>query len=160
MQKVDANATREKAIERLAWEYMLRDVENVFPGDNWKFLLLAAKAGMKAPILLLDLEDAVATPRKVLARDVLIRLVRAFKGEVLSKEDFEFLKKNALNATFEKPEDNLKYGIDNFMLPVDGGYKLKEENRFHKDQMVLIRPNNLRTPWSAGDYAYVIRNNS
>ncbi len=171
---VKPDVTADEVAARLAWEYMPREVQNVFPGDNWKFMLLAARAGMKAPILLLDLEDAVATIRKELAREVIIQLIRLFKGEILTQEQVDFLKKNALQANDEKdPID--KYLIE---LPDDTDYsdyrmlsedewdeihsrnrrfQLKEEARFHKDQMILFRPNNLRTKWSAGDYSIVFR---
>ncbi|MBP9853540.1 MAG: zinc-binding dehydrogenase [Candidatus Omnitrophica bacterium] len=155
MRVADPNATVEQAVARLAWEYKPRDIQNVFPGDNWKFMFLAAKAGMKAPILLLDLEDAVATTRKEIARGVIVQLIRAFKGEGLTQDEFDFLQKNALQA------DDEKYPMTSFFTQslVDGKtvYTLNPENQFHKDQMVLFRPNNLRTKWSAGDYSQVFR---
>ena len=43
MQRVDPGATREEAIQRLAWEYKPRPIEHVFPGDNWTFMLKAAQ---------------------------------------------------------------------------------------------------------------------
>ena len=41
--------------------------------------------------------------------------------------------------------------------PTEGGLALKPDLRLPPDQMILVRPNNLRTSWSAGDYIHVIR---
>ena len=146
MQRVDPAATREGAIQRLAWEYKPRPIEHVFPGDNWTFMLKAAQSG--AHILLLDLEDAVATTRKEIARRVIVLLVRAFRGQPLTKEELEFLKAHAL------PQGKGEQ-LEQQFLPTGDRFQLKE--RFPDDQMILIRPNNLRTKWTAGDYYHVIR---
>ncbi len=137
------------AMEQLAWEYKPRPIENVFPGDNWKFMLAAARAGEKAPILLLDLEDAVSTTRKDIARKVIVLLIRAFRGQGLSQDEFNYLRENTLPKETKIPEDLFKLE--------DGEYKLDPKDQFHKNQMILFRPNNLRTKWSAADYAYVLR---
>ena len=94
MQVVNPAATQEEAINRLAWEYKPRTIEHVFPGDNWTFMLKAAQSA--AHILLLDLEDAVATTRKEIARKVIVLLIRAFRGQSLTKDEVEFLKQAAL----------------------------------------------------------------
>ncbi len=148
LQALDPNATREAVIERLAWELRPRTIEHVFPGDNWYFLLKAAQSS--AHILLLDIEDAVATTRKEIARPVIASLIRAFRGQVISPEDLAFLQENAM------PEGRGDQMPDVFE-PADGGFVLKEENRIPPEQMILVRPNNLRTSWSAGDYIHVIR---
>ena len=146
MQRVDPGATREEAIQRLAWEYKPRPIEHVFPGDNWTFMLKAAQSG--AHILLLDLEDAVATTRKEIARKVIVLLIRAFRGQLLTKEELEFLKAHALpQGKGEQLEQQFVRAGDRFQL----------KERFPDDQMILVRPNNLRTKWTAGDYYHVIR---
>ncbi len=146
MQRVDPAASREKATLRLAWEYKPRTIEHVFPGDNWTFMLKAAQSG--AHILLLDLEDAVATTRKEIARKVIVLLIRAFRGQPLTKDELEFLKAHAL------PQGKGEQ-LEQQFLPASDRFQLKE--RFPDDQMILIRPNNLRTKWTAGDYYHVIR---
>jgi len=146
MQQVDPAATREEAIRRLVWEYKPRTIEHVFPGDNWTFMLKAAQSG--AHILLLDLEDAVATTRKEIARKVIVLLIRAFRGQPLTRDELEFLKTNAL------PQGKAEQ-LEQQFVPVGGRFQLKE--RFPDDQMILVRPNNLRTKWTAGDYYHVIR---
>ena len=151
MQKVHPAATREEAMARLAWEYEPRPREHVFPGDNFSFMYRAATSG--AEILLLDLEDAVATTRKEIARDVIMLLIRAFRGEVLNADQMDFLWKNALI----NPKDK-EAGVDAyFNRQEDGRSQLKKEYWFPENQMILVRPNNLRTKWTAGDYGIVIR---
>ncbi|MGH7428468.1 MAG: aldolase/citrate lyase family protein, partial [Candidatus Methylomirabilaceae bacterium] len=146
MQRVDPAATREAAIDRLAWEYAPRPIEHVFPGDNWTFMVKAAQSA--AHILLLDLEDAVATTRKEVARKVIVLLIRAFRGQALKKDEVEFLKVNALP---QGKGDQLEQQF----VPVGDRFQLKD--RFPDRQVILVRPNNLRTKWTAGDYYYVIR---
>ncbi len=148
MKRVDPDATREAAVEQLAWEYAPRPIQHVFPGDNWYFMIKAAQS--QADILLLDLEDAVATTRKQIARTVLILLIRALRGQILTSEEVEFLKANALPAgKAEQLEEQFNR---------DGvRFQIKSECRFPEGQMVLVRPNNLRTKWAAADYFEVIR---
>ena len=146
MQRVNPAATRDEAILRLAWEYKPRTIEHVFPGDNWTFMLKAAQSG--AHILLLDLEDAVATTRKEIARKVIVLLIRAFRGQALTKGELEFLKANAM------PQGKADQ-LEQQFVPAGDRFQLK--GRFPDDQMILIRPNNLRTKWTAGDYYHVIR---
>ena len=148
MKRVDPAASREDAIRQLAWEYAPRPIEHVFPGDNWYFMVKAAQS--PAHILLLDLEDAVATTRKHVARRVLSLLIRALRGKALTGEELEFLKANALPAgKAEAFEQQFDREGDRF--------RIKPENRFPPQQMILVRPNNLRTKWAAGDYFDVIR---
>ncbi|MFQ5846046.1 MAG: aldolase/citrate lyase family protein [Candidatus Methylomirabilales bacterium] len=148
MKRIDADATREAAAEQLAWEYAPRTIQHVFPGDNWYFMIKAAQS--QAHILLLDLEDAVATTRKHVARTVLTLLIRALRGQVLMSDEVEFLKAHALPAG---KADQLE---QQFIR--DGArFHIKPECRFPEEQMVLVRPNNLRTKWAAGDYFEVIR---
>ena len=149
MKQVDPGATRDAAIRQLAWEYASRPIEHVFPGDNWYFMTKAAQS--PAQILLLDLEDAVATTRKQIARRVLTLLVRAHRGQPLMQEELEFLKAKALPAgKAEQLEQQFVREGDRFQI--------KPECRFPEGQMILVRPNNLRTKWAAGDYFDVIRN--
>jgi len=146
MQRVTPDATREEAITRLAWEYKPRTIEHVFPGDNWTFMLKAAQSA--AHILLLDLEDAVATTRKVIARKVIVLLIRAFRGQSMTKDEVDFLKANAL------PQGKADQLGQQF---IPGGDRFQLKERFPEHQLILIRPNNLRTKWTAGDYYHVIR---
>lgn len=148
MKQVDPKATREAAIQQLAWEYAPRPIEHVFPGDNWYFMTKAAQS--PAHILLLDLEDAVATTRKHVARTVLNLLIRAHRGKPLTVEELEFLKTNALPAG--KAEQ-----LDQQFNREGAHFHIKPECRFPEGQMILVRPNNLRTKWAAGDYFDVIR---
>ncbi len=148
MKRVDPAATREAAIRQLVWEYASRPIEHVFPGDNWYFMTKAAQS--QAQILLLDLEDAVATTRKHVARRVLTLLIRAHRGQLLTQEELEFLKAKALPAgKAEQLEQQFVREGDRF--------RIKPECRFPEGQMILVRPNNLRTKWAAGDYFDVIR---
>lgn len=148
MKRVDPDATREAAIEQLAWEYAPRPIQHVFPGDNWYFMIKAAQS--QANILLLDLEDAVATTRKQVARTVLALLIRALRGQILTRDELEFLKANALPAG--KAEQ-----LEQQFVRDGTRFQIKPECRFPEGQMVLVRPNNLRTKWAAGDYFDVIR---
>ncbi|MFQ5989153.1 MAG: aldolase/citrate lyase family protein, partial [Candidatus Methylomirabilales bacterium] len=148
MKQVDPKATREAAIQQLAWEYAPRPIEHVFPGDNWYFMTKAAQS--PAHILLLDLEDAVATTRKHVARTVLNLLIRAHRGKPLTAEELEFLKANALPAG--KAEQ-----LEQQFNREGAHFQIKPECRFPEGQMILVRPNNLRTKWAAGDYFDVIR---
>ena len=148
MKRVDPAATREAATRQLAWEYASRPIEHVFPGDNWYFMTKAAQS--QAHILLLDLEDAVATTRKHVARTVLTLLVRAHRGLPLTEEELEFLKANALPAG--KVEQ-----LEQQFIREGARFHIKPECRFPEGQMILVRPNNLRTKWAAGDYFQVIR---
>ena len=148
MKRVDPNATRDAAIRQLAWEYAPRPIEHVFPGDNWYFMTKAAQS--QAHILLLDLEDAVATTRKKVARPVLTLLIRAHRGQPLTEEELKFLKANALPAG--KAEQ-----LEQQFIREGAHFVIKPECRFPEGQMILIRPNNLRTKWAAGDYFEVVR---
>ncbi|MGH7425111.1 MAG: hypothetical protein ACREJP_02975, partial [Candidatus Methylomirabilales bacterium] len=148
LKRVDPGATREKAIGQLAWEYAPRSIEHIFPGDNWYFLIKAVQS--PAHILLLDLEDAVAPTRKEIARTCLTLLVRALRGQTITAEELEFLKTHALPAG--KAEQ-----LEQQFVRAGTQFLLKPECRFPERQMILVRPNNLRTKWAAGDYFQVIR---
>ncbi|MEK7220742.1 MAG: hypothetical protein AAB253_06050, partial [candidate division NC10 bacterium] len=54
-------------------------IQHVFPADNWYFWLKAAED--KPDEIIADLEDAVATPRKELARDIFIAVLKLFQGD-------------------------------------------------------------------------------
>ena len=148
LKRVDPAATRDAAIRQLAWEYVSRPIQHVFPGDNWYFMIKAAQS--QAHTLLLDLEDAVATTRKDVARTVLTLLVRALRGHTLSEAELEFLKAHALPAG---KADQLTQQF----IREGAHFQVKPECRFPPEQMILVRPNNLRTKWAAGDYFQVIR---
>lgn len=148
LKRVNPGATRDEAMQQLAWEYAPRPIQHVFPGDNWYFMIKAAQS--QAHILLLDLEDAVATTRKDVARTVLALLIRALRGQALTKDELESLKKHALPVG--KAEQ-----LEQQFIQDGARFRIKPECRFPEGQMVLVRPNNLRTKWAAGDYFYVIR---
>jgi citrate lyase beta subunit len=148
LKQVDPGATREATIRQLAWEYAPRPIEHIFPGDNWYFTIKAAQS--PAHILLLDLEDAVAPTRKEVARTVLILLIRALRGQALTADELAFLKTHALPAG--KAEQ-----LEQQFVQTGQGFTIKPENRFPDRQMILVRPNNLRTKWAAGDYFHVLR---
>ena len=148
LKRVSSAATRDVAVQQLAWEYAPRSIEHIFPGDNWYFMIKAAQ--YRAHILLLDLEDAVAATRKDVARTVLTLLIRAFRGHALTHEELDFLKTHALPAG---KADQLAQQF----IPAGTRVQLKPQCRFPDEQMILVRPNNLRTKWAAGDYFHVIR---
>lgn len=148
VKRVNPQATREEVLKQLAWELKPRPIEHVFPGDNWTFMVKAAQS--KAHILLLDLEDAVATTRKEVARKVMVLLIKAFRGQGLTKDDLAFLKAHAL------PEGRAAQ-LEQHFIQRGEQFQLRSEYRFPDEQMILIRPNNLRTRWAAGDYAEVVR---
>ncbi|MFQ5883273.1 MAG: aldolase/citrate lyase family protein, partial [Candidatus Methylomirabilales bacterium] len=148
LQQVHPEAPREAAIQQLAWEYAPRPIEHVFPGDNWVFMLKAAQSA--AHTLLLDLEDAVATTRKAVARTVLTLLIRAFRGQALTADELVFLQAHAL------PTGKGEQLAQQF-IRAGARFELKPEHRFPPEQMILVRPNNLRTKWAAGDFIQVLR---
>ncbi|MFQ5960043.1 MAG: aldolase/citrate lyase family protein, partial [Candidatus Methylomirabilales bacterium] len=148
LKRVKRDATQDAATQQLAWEYAPRPIQHVFPGDNWYFMIKAAQS--QAHILLLDLEDAVATTRKDVARTVLTLLIRALRGHALTRDELEFLKTHALPVG---KADQLEQ-----QFVRDGEhFQIMPECRFPEGQMILVRPNNLRTKWAAGDYFHVIR---
>ncbi|MEE9182101.1 MAG: aldolase/citrate lyase family protein [candidate division NC10 bacterium] len=148
LHRVNPFVTRDAATQQLAWEFAPRPIEHIFPGDNWYFLIKAAQS--RAHILLLDLEDSVAPNRKDIARTVLILLVRAFRGHALSEAELEFLKIHAV------PKERVDRLVQHFIRE-GAHFQVKPECRFQPEQMILVRPNNLRTKWAAGDYFQVIR---
>jgi len=148
LKRVKPATTRDAATQQLAWDYAPRPIQHVFPGDNWYFMIKAAQS--QAHILLLDLEDAVATTRKDVARTVLTLLIRALRGQALTRDELEFLKTHALPAgKADQLEQQFVRDREHFHI--------KPECRFPERQMILVRPNNLRTKWAAGDYFHVIR---
>ena len=148
LKRVSSSATRDVAVQQLAWEYAPRSIEHIFPGDNWYFMIKAAQ--YRAHILLLDLEDAVAATRKDVARTVLTLLIRAVRGHALTHGELDFLKAHALPAG---KADQLAQQF----IPAGTRVQLKPQCRVPDEQMILVRPNNLRTKWAAGDYFHVIR---
>lgn len=148
LRQVQPDVSRDAATQQLAWEFAPRPIEHIFPGDNWYFLIKAVQT--RAHILLLDLEDSVATNRKDVARTVLTLLVRAFRGRALTEREMAFLKAHAL------PAERTDQLVQKFVQE-GGQFRLTPQWRFGDEQMVLVRPNNLRTKWVARDYFHVIR---
>jgi citrate lyase beta subunit len=147
LQRINPDATRDAAARQLVWDYAPRPIEHIFPGDNWYFLIKAVQSG--AHILLLDLEDSIAANRKDVARTVLTLLVRAFRGHSLTEEDLTFVKTHAL------PTEKADHLEQKFVR--DGGmFRLTPQCRFRDEQMILVRPNSLRTKWAAADYFDVV----
>jgi citrate lyase beta subunit len=148
LQRINPDATRDAAVRQLAWEYAPRPIEHIFPGDNWYFLIKAVQS--RVHILLLDLEDSIAGNRKHIARTVLTLLVRAFRGQSLTEEELVFVKTHALPT--EKADQ-----LAQKFVQEGGQFRLTPQWRFGDEQMVLVRPNSLRTKWAAADYFDVIR---
>src|SRR3989304_4100867 len=65
-------------------------VQHVFPADNWYFWLKAAED--RPDEIITDLEDAVATPRKELARDIFIAILKLFRGELPTEAEMGALR--------------------------------------------------------------------
>jgi len=148
LQRVQPGASRAAATRQLAWEFAPRPIEHIFPGDNWYFLIKAVQS--RAHILLLDLEDSVATNRKDVARTVLTLFVRAFRGRSMTEREMAFLKAHAL------PVERTDQLVQQFIRE-GTRFHIKPECRFHDEQMIVVRPNNLRTKWVARDYFHLIR---
>ncbi len=148
LHRVNPFVTRDAATQQLAWEFAPRSIEHIFPGDNWYFLIKAIQS--RAHILLLDLEDSVATNRKDVARTVLTLLVRAFRGHALAEAELEFLKAHAVPK--ERGDQ-----LEQQFVREGAHFQVKPQCRFPPEQMILVRPNNLRTKWAAGDYFQMIR---
>jgi citrate lyase subunit beta / citryl-CoA lyase len=148
LERVQPGVSRAAATRQLAWEFAPRPIEHIFPGDNWYFLIKAVQS--RAHVLLLDLEDSIAGNRKNVARTVLTLLVRAFRGHSLTEEELTFVKTHAL------PTEKADHLEQKFVR--DGGmFRLTPQCRFGDEQMVLVRPNSLRTKWAAADYFDVVR---
>jgi len=150
-------------------------VQHVFPADNWYFWLKAAED--KPDEIITDLEDAVATPRKELARDIFIGVLKLFRGELPT--DTELLALRQANSP-EGRGPHLPVFIAKMKavkgLPLTAAERealreaeaspdkklqalLTQVARCHSLDgiIVTLRINNLHTKWSAGDLWHVVR---
>jgi citrate lyase beta subunit/acyl dehydratase len=150
-------------------------VQHVFPADNWYFWLKAAED--RPDEIITDLEDAVATPRKELARDIFVAILKLFQGEQPSEVEMAALRQ-ANSPEGRGPHlpifiARLKAVKGLRLTPVeqevlrDGEVSqdkkvqalLAQVGRCHSldGMIVTLRINNLHTKWSAGDLAHVVR---
>lgn len=150
-------------------------VQHVFPADNWYFWLKAAED--RPDEIIADLEDAVATPRKELARDIFVAILKLFQGDVPGEAEMAALRQanspegrgphlpvfiaklkavkglplataeEAMLAEAEASPDKKLQAL------------LAQVGRCHSLEgiIVTLRINNLHTKWSAGDLFRVVR---
>jgi citrate lyase beta subunit/acyl dehydratase len=150
-------------------------VQHVFPADNWYFWLKAAED--RPDEIITDLEDAVATPRKELARDIFIAVLKLFRGEPPAETEMAavrqanspegrgphlpvFLAKMkavkgltltaAEQETLREAEASPDRKIQALLAQVARCHSLD-------GIIVTLRINNLHTKWSAGDLWHVVR---
>ncbi|MBI4572917.1 MAG: hypothetical protein HY713_06480, partial [candidate division NC10 bacterium] len=150
-------------------------VQHVFPADNWYFWLKAAED--KPDEIITDLEDAVATPRKELARDIFIAVLKLFLGEMPTEVETAALGK--ANSPEGRGPQLLIFiakmkAVKGLPLTVAEQEALREAEaspdkkiqalltqiaRCHTLEgiIVTLRINNLHTKWSAGDLWHVVR---
>jgi citrate lyase subunit beta / citryl-CoA lyase len=150
-------------------------VQHVFPADNWYFWLKAAED--KPDEIITDLEDAVATPRKELARDIFIAVLKLFRGEPPTQTEMAAL------GQANSPEGRGAHlpifiarmkAVKGLPLTTEELDTLREAEaspdkklqallaqvaRCHSLDgiIVTLRINNLHTKWSAGDLWHVVR---
>ncbi len=150
-------------------------VQHVFPADNWYFWLKAAED--KPDEIITDLEDAVATPRKELARDIFIAVLKLFLGEMPTEAETAALGK-ANSPEGRGPQLPVFVAKMKSVkgLPVTAAEQealreaeaspdkkvqslLAQIARCHTLDSVIVtlRINNLHTKWSAGDLWHVVR---
>lgn len=150
-------------------------VQHVFPADNWYFWLKAAED--RPDEIITDLEDAVATPRKELARDIFIAILRLFRGELPTETELAALRQanspegrgphlpvfiakmkavQGLSLTMAEQEvlQEAEASPDKKVQAL-----LAQITRCHSLDgiIVTLRINNLHTKWSAGDLFHVVR---
>jgi citrate lyase beta subunit/acyl dehydratase len=150
-------------------------VQHVFPADNWYFWLKAAED--RPDEIITDLEDAVATPRKELARDIFMGVLRLFRGEPPSETEMGALRQAnspegrgphlpvfiakmkavkglALTAADQETLREAEASPDKKLQAL-----LAQVSRRHSLDgiIVTLRINNLHTKWSAGDLWHVVR---
>jgi citrate lyase beta subunit/acyl dehydratase len=150
-------------------------VQHVFPADNWYFWLKAAED--KPDEIIADLEDAVATPRKELARDIFIAVLKLFQGDSPSETEMAALRQAnspvgrgphlpvfiaKLKAVKSLPLTAVEQAVlqeaeespDKKLQAL-----LAQVGRCHSLEgiIVTLRINNLHTKWSAGDLFHVVR---
>lgn len=150
-------------------------VQHVFPADNWYFWLKAAED--RPDEIITDLEDAVATPRKELARDIFMGVLKLFRGEPPSETEMGALRQAnspegrgqhlpvfiakmkvvkglALTAgeqeTLREAEASPEKKLQALLAQVSRRHTLD-------GIIVTLRINNLHTKWSAGDLWHVVR---
>jgi citrate lyase beta subunit/acyl dehydratase len=150
-------------------------VQHVFPADNWYFWLKAAED--RPDEIITDLEDAVATPRKELARDIFIGVLKLFRGEPPTEGEMGALRQAnspegrgphlpvfiakmkavkglALTAGEQETLREAEASPDKKLQAL-----LAQVARCHTldGVIVTLRINNLHTKWSAGDLWHVVR---
>ena len=150
-------------------------VQHVFPADNWYFWLKAAED--RPDEIITDLEDAVATPRKEMARDIFIGVLKLFRGERPTETEMLALRQAnspegrgphlpvfiakmkavkglALTAAEQETLREAEASPDKKLQAL-----LAQVARCHTLDgiIVTLRINNLHTKWSAGDLWHVVR---
>jgi citrate lyase beta subunit/acyl dehydratase len=150
-------------------------VQHVFPADNWYFWLKAAED--RPDEIITDLEDAVATPRKELARDIFIAILKLFQGEQPSETEMAALRQanspegraphlpifiaklkavkglsltDAEREVLRDAEASQDKRVQALLAQVERSHRLDS-------LIVTLRINNLHTKWSAGDLFHVVR---
>lgn len=150
-------------------------VQHVFPADNWYFWLKAAED--RPDEIIADLEDAVATPRKELARDIFAAILKLFQGDLPSEAEMAALRQAnspegrgphlpvfiaklkavkglPLTAVEQAVLQEAEESVDKKLQAL-----LAQVGRCHRLDGIIItlRINNLHTKWSAGDLSRVVR---
>jgi citrate lyase beta subunit/acyl dehydratase len=150
-------------------------VQHVFPADNWYFWLKAAED--RPDEIITDLEDAVATPRKELARDIFIGVLKLFQGDQPTETEMAALRQAnspegrgphlpvfiaemktvkglpltpAEQETLREAQASPDKKIQALLAQVARCHSLD-------GIIVTLRINNLHTKWSAGDLWHVVR---
>jgi citrate lyase beta subunit/acyl dehydratase len=150
-------------------------VQHVFPADNWYFWLKAAED--RPDEIIADLEDAVATPRKELARDIFSAVLKLFQGDVPAPAEMAALRQanspegrgphlpvfiaklKAVKGLPLSAEEQTVLGEAEASPDKKIQALLTQAGRSHhlNGIIVTLRINNLHTKWSAGDLAHVVR---
>ncbi len=150
-------------------------VQHVFPADNWYFWLKAAED--RPDEIITDLEDAVATPRKELARDIFIAVLKLFLGELPTGTELAALRQanSPEGRGSQLPIFIAKLKAVKGLPMMAADYDVLREAERSPDKkiqalvaqiarchtldgiIVTLRINNLHTKWSAGDLWHVVR---
>ncbi len=150
-------------------------VQQVFPADNWYFWLKAAED--RPDEVIADLEDAVATPRKELARDIFVAVLKLFQEELPTETEMAALrqanspegrgphlpvfiaKMKAVKSLPLTPAE--QQALREAEVSPDKKIQalLAQVGKSHSLDgiIVTLRINNLHTKWSAGDLWHVVR---
>lgn len=150
-------------------------VQHVFPADNWYFWLKAAED--RPDEIIADLEDAVATPRKELARDIFVAILKLFQGDLPNEHEMAALRQAnspegrgphlpvfiaklkavkglsltaAEQAVLREAEASQDKKVQALLVQIGRSHNLD-------GIIVTLRINNLHTKWSPGDLFYVVR---